>query len=219
MSPSFSTTVASTPVSSRTSRSAASAGDSPASGWPFGRARTLLPSAARRVGTITMQRPSRTTTPPAENSDAFDGISVDVAAERVRVVDGDPAAALRDDARALEDGEEAARRLARGARELGDVGLRDPHEDVARAGALRPRLVDELSEDDRDAALHGLERLAAQALVGVAEPPTERDHQLDRDIGVLPQETAHVRARHRDRLDRVERLDGRRSPLVVEHGE
>src|SRR5919112_6333562 len=127
MSPSFSTRVASTPVSSRTSRSAASAADSAPSGWPFGSASTLLPSAARRVGTMTMQRPSRTTTPPAENSESAPvGIgSEHVAAERVRVVDRDPPAALRDDAGPLEHREEAARRLARGPRELRDVGLGD----------------------------------------------------------------------------------------------
>src|SRR5438046_1331369 len=40
MSPSFSTSRPSTPVSSRTSRIAVSAADSPASMWPFGRAQT-----------------------------------------------------------------------------------------------------------------------------------------------------------------------------------
>src|SRR5919202_4495312 len=115
MSPSFSTSRASTPVSSRTSRSAASAADSRPSGWPFGSARTLLPSAARRVGTITMHSPSRTTTPPAENSDSAPvGIRPleDVALERLGIVDDDPAAALGDDPGALEDGEEAAGGLA-----------------------------------------------------------------------------------------------------------
>src|SRR3954470_5187788 len=106
MSPSFSTSVASTPVSSRASRGAASAADSEPSGWPFGRASTLLPSAARRVGTITMHRPSRTTTPPAENSesppDGIRGPLEDVALERLGVVDRDPPAALRDDPGPLE---------------------------------------------------------------------------------------------------------------------
>src|SRR3954447_8475315 len=147
MSPSFSTSRASTPVSSRTSRSAASAADSRPSGWPFGRARTLLPSAARRVGTITMHSPSRTTTPPAENSDSAPvGISrplEDVALERLGIVDDDPPAALGDDGGALEDGEEAAGGLARGAGELGDLGLRDLELDVARAGALVLGLLDE----------------------------------------------------------------------------
>src|SRR5919107_168508 len=160
MSPSFSTSVASTPVSSRTSRSAASAADSAPSGWPFGSASTLLPSAARRVGTMTMQRPSRTTTPPAENSESgVDGMrpSEDVAVERVRVVDRDSPAALGDDP--------------------------GPLEHVALTGALGAGLVDELAEDDRDAALDGLERLAAQALVGLAQPPPERDDELHGGVG------------------------------------
>src|SRR5919107_845593 len=174
MSPSFSTRVASTPVSSRTSRSAASAADSVPSGWPFGNASTLLPSAARRVGTMTMQRPSRTTTPPAENSESAPvgtGGSVDVALEGVRVVDGDPPAALRDDPGALEDRQEAAGRLAR------------------------------------------------EAFVGLAQPAPECDDELDGDVGVLAQEAAHVRARDGDRVDRVERLDCRRAPFGVEHGQ
>src|ERR671938_205265 len=121
MSPSFSTSRASTPVSSRTSHSAALAADSRPSGWPLGSASTRLPSAARRVGTITTQRPSRTTTPPAENSDSAPvGIarapaSEDVALQRLRVVDGEAPAALGDDPRALEHGEEPAGGLARGA--------------------------------------------------------------------------------------------------------
>src|SRR3954468_21056600 len=105
MSPSFSTRRASTPVSSRTSRRAASAADSRPSGWPFGRARTVLPSAARRGGTISMHSPSRPpappTAPPAENSDSAPvGISApleDVALERLGIVHDDPSAALRDD--------------------------------------------------------------------------------------------------------------------------
>src|SRR5215218_1293436 len=223
MSPSFSTSVASTPVSSRTSRSAASAADSAPSGWPFGSASTLLPSAARRVGTMTMQRPSRTTTPPAENSESAPvgtGASVDVALEGVRVVDGDPPAALRDDPGALEDRQEAAGRLTRRAGELGDVGLRDLDQHVPLTGAaLRARLLDELAEHDGDAALHRLERLAREAFVGLAQPASERDDELDGDVRVLAQEAAHVRARDGDRVDRVERLDRRRASFGVEHGQ
>src|ERR687886_488035 len=132
MSPSFSTSRASTPVSSRTSRSAASAADSRPSGWPLGSASTRLPSAARRVGTITTQRPSRTTTPPAENSESRPlGIGV----------------------RRCSAG--APRRLAGGAGELGDPGLRDLELDVARSGALGLGLLDELDQHPRDAALDG----------------------------------------------------------------
>src|ERR1700722_12628357 len=58
------------PVSSRTSRVAASIGVSPGSTCPLGSASTREPSAARRVGTIVTTSSSRTTTPPAENSRA-----------------------------------------------------------------------------------------------------------------------------------------------------
>ena len=64
--------------------------------------------------------------------------------------------------------------LARGAGELGDVGLGDRHEDVALARALGLRLAHELAEHAGDAALHGLEGLAREALVGLAQPAAER---------------------------------------------
>src|SRR5918998_1395964 len=66
MSSSFSTSSASSPVSSRTSRHAASAADSPASGWPLGR--TSTSSRTRTTATKGRPRIRRTTTPPAENS-------------------------------------------------------------------------------------------------------------------------------------------------------
>ena len=132
-------------------------------------------------------------------------------------MDGQPAAALGDDAGALEHGEEAAGRLARGAGELGDVGLGGHDEHVALAGALGLRLVDELAEHLGDAALDGLEGLAGEPLVGLAQPAAERDDELDRDVGVLAHQRAHVVAEDRDRLELVERLDGRRAALVVEH--
>src|SRR4051812_21595461 len=146
MSPSFSTSSASTPVSSRTSRRAAAAGDSSPAGWPLGSASTREPSAARRVGTITMQLSPRTTTPPAETSEsgrAATRPSEDVALERFRVVDSPAAAARGDDPGPLEVREEAAGRLARGARELGDLRLGDLQDHVARPGALAPGLLDE----------------------------------------------------------------------------
>ena len=99
-------------------------------------------------------------------------------------MDGQPAAALGDHAGALEHGQEAAGRLARGARELGDVGLGGGHEHVALAGALGARLLDELAEHGGHAALDGLEGLAREALVGLAQAAAERDHELDRDVGV-----------------------------------
>ena len=85
------------------------------------------------------------------------------------------------------------------------------------AGALGLRLRREPAEHPGDAALHGLERLAREPLVRLAQPPAERDHELDRDVGVLAQQPAHVGAGDRDRVDGVERLDRRRAALVVEH--
>ena len=77
---------------------------------------------------------------------------------------------------------------------------------------------DELPEDRRDAALDRLEGLAGDALVRRAQPPSERDDELRGDVRVLAQQAPHVRPADRERLHLVERLDGRRSPLVVEHG-
>src|SRR3954464_2817210 len=68
MSPSFSTSRPSTPVSSRTSRSAVSAADSPSSMWPFGSAQTRILPRGRIAATIVRPRIVRTSTPPAENS-------------------------------------------------------------------------------------------------------------------------------------------------------
>src|SRR3954452_1425922 len=67
MSSIFSTSVPSTPASSRTSRAAASAADSPGSMWPFGSASTL-PSFTRTAAMYGRPRMFLTTTPPAENS-------------------------------------------------------------------------------------------------------------------------------------------------------
>src|SRR3954465_14170100 len=135
---------------------------------PFGNATTRRPSAARRTGTITMVSSPRTTTPPAEDSRSPAGRrrwSIEIPAERHRVVDGEPAAALRDDAGALERRQEAAGRLPAGARELGEGrgGCRD--ERVGGAGALGLDLLGELAEDGRHAALDGLEALARESLV------------------------------------------------------
>ena len=54
---------------------------------------------------------------------------------------------------------------------------------------------DELAEDHRHAALDGLEGLAREALVGLAQAPAERDHQAHRDLRVLAHQPAHVAAR------------------------
>src|SRR3954468_6316806 len=63
--------------------------------------------------------------------------SVDVVPERVRLMHHDLAATRGDQARALELREEAAGALARGARELGDLGLRGANEHVAPHLAVR----------------------------------------------------------------------------------
>jgi hypothetical protein len=127
------------------------------------------------------------------------------------------AAARRDDPGALQHRQKARRRLARGARELGDLGLRCSDEHVVVVGALGVRLLDELGDDLGDAALDRLEGLAREALVGGAQTPRDRYHQLARDARVLDEQAAHVGAEDCDRLDLVDRLHGGRPPLVVEH--
>src|SRR4051812_22159639 len=202
------------PASSRTSRAAASGSVSPGSTWPLGRARTFRPSAVRRIGTTTTVSDPLTTTPPADSSR-----SVDISAERCRLVHGQPSASLRDHAGALEGGQEPAGGLPAGPRELRDVGLRRREEHVVVAGALALRLLDEVRQDRRDAALHGLEALARQPLVRRAQAAAEADDQPDGDVGVVVEQPAHVRAEDRKRLDAVDRLDGRGALLVVEHRE
>ncbi len=78
-------------------------------------------------------------------------------------------------------------------------------------------LRDELGEDHRHAALHGLEGLAREALVGLAQAPAERDHHARGDLRVLVQQPAHVRAEHAHDARRLDRLDGGGAALVLEH--
>src|SRR5215471_18078601 len=94
MSSIFSMSVPTTPVSSRTSRAAASAADSPGSMWPLGSASTVPPF-TRTAAMKGRPRMFLTTTPPAENSrstatvvldqwdeaDGHDGLGAAVAAE------------------------------------------------------------------------------------------------------------------------------------------
>src|SRR3954468_23260762 len=148
------------PVSSRTSRCAAASSVSPDSGWPLGRASVRRPSGPGLRGTIATISSPRTTTPPAETSRLED-----IPLQRARVVHGQLAAALRDDPRALERGQEARGRLAGGAGELGDLRLCGGDQDVGVGGALALGVADELRQDGRDAALHGLEGLAGEAVV------------------------------------------------------
>src|SRR5690242_12514956 len=117
------------PVSSRTSRWAASRLLSPSSMWPLGSASTRDPSEARRVGTITTSSSPRTSTPPAERSRTTRllalrrGFLEDILLQRLDVVHREAAAALGDHAGALEHREKATGRLPRGAGELGEVRL------------------------------------------------------------------------------------------------
>ena len=77
----------------------------------------------------------------------------------------------------------------------------------------------DLTEDCRDTALDGLERLSREPIVGLAQPAGEPGQELDRDVRLLADQTAHVGAEDRDGLGLLQRLDGRRPPLVVEHRE
>src|SRR2546423_1149063 len=90
---------------------------------------------------------------------------------------------------------------------------------VSLACAVAPRGLDELGDDARHPALDGLEGLRRQALVGLAQPARERRDQLRGDLGVAAQQAAHVGAEDRDRLDGLDRLDGGRALLLVEHGQ
>src|SRR3954451_18839388 len=76
MSSIFSTSVPTTPVSSRTSRAAASAADSPGSMWPLGSASTV-PFFTRTAAMKGRPRMFLTTTPPAENSRSIATVVLD----------------------------------------------------------------------------------------------------------------------------------------------
>src|SRR5450755_2851699 len=148
-----------TPVSSRTSRSAACSAVSPGSTWPFGSASTREPSGARRVGTITTTCSPRSTTPPAEISCARGSLRglpprsppclppprlEDILLQRLRVVHHQATPPLRNHPSALQHRQEAAGRLARGARQLRQISLGGddqhiPSESLAR-GLLRSLL-------------------------------------------------------------------------------
>ena len=106
-------------------------------------------------------------------------------------------------------------RLARGARRprlaaVSPVGLHL----LALLGEL---LRDELAQHHRHAALHRLEGLAREALVGLAQAPAQRDDQAHRDLRVFGHQPAHVGPEHGHHADRLDRLDGGRAQLVLEH--
>src|SRR4051794_10401839 len=151
------------PVSSRTSRAAVSSPVSPGFGPPLGSPVTRVwRGVMTRTSAVRAASSMRTATPPWETSRTTgprspprrpSERSVDIPLQRRGIVDHETAAPLGDDARALERGEEPAGGFARGARELGDLRLRDDEQDVAVAGPLRPRLVDELGDDGGHAGL------------------------------------------------------------------
>ncbi len=83
-------------------------------------------------------------------------------------------------------------------------------------GPFGPRRLDQLGQHRGHATLDGLERLPGEALVGLAQAPAERTEQLDRDVGMLAQQPAHVASQYRHRLGLLERLDGGGTALVIE---
>src|SRR5215217_8538860 len=92
--------------------------------------------------------------------------SVDVVAERARVMDEDLSAPGGDYAVPLEPGQEPRRRLARRAGQLCDLGLGGPDDDLTRCltGVVRAAGLHLPEQRPRDPAGHGLERLAGNAV-------------------------------------------------------
>ena len=116
----------------------------------------------------------------------------------------------------LEVGEKAADALARGAGELGKVGL--VHADRDPVAVLQRRLLgDQLGEHSGDPARDGLEGLARDALVGLPQAPHQRRDELHRDLRMAGEQRPHVGAGQRQQLAVVERLDAGRAHLAVEH--
>ena len=80
-------------------------------------------------------------------------------------------------------------------------------------------LRDKVAEDDRDPALDRLEGLPREAVVGLTQPPPERDHQPHRDLVMFGHQAPHVWPEHSDDARRLDRFDRRRAKLVLEHRE
>ena len=134
-------------------------------------------------------------------------------------MDGERPRPWRDDAGPLEHGQEAARRLARGSGQLGDVGLGDGDEHVAVAPAP---------------SVARLRRRAGASTAATRLWTVWKDWRARRSLVSRrrrPSATTSLTAisgcsRSRRRMSApriaiasscVERLDGRRAPLVVEH--
>ena len=129
----------------------------------------------------------------------------------------DLAALSRDDALALERCEEAARALARCARELRDVGLCRLDEDVVVAGALALPRGDEVEQDPGHPSRDRLERLVREALVRRAHAVCHRLEHLHGNVRVRHQQAPDVACEQRYRRRLLERLRARGAPLPAEH--
>jgi hypothetical protein len=86
----------------------------------------------------------------------------------------------------------------------------------APSALLGAFLRDQLAQHHCHATLHGLEGLAREALVGLAQTSAERDHQTRGDPGVLDHQPTHVRAEHRHHTRLLNRFNRSRAALVLE---
>src|SRR5262249_61743032 len=110
------------PVSSRPPRAATCSGASPSSTPPLGTPVTRLPA-----GVITSSSSPRSTTPPYDVSN-----SVDIVAQRVRVMDREASATLRDHACPFQCRQEPGGGLTRRSGEHREIRLGGGGRDVGR---------------------------------------------------------------------------------------
>ena len=199
------------PVSSRTSRAAVCSGVSPA----------IRPA---------LRQPEHAPAPARDDHEHLVAADDDPAVGRLAlsrhsrcsaagIVDGQPPAALRDHACALEHGEEAAGRLARGAGELREVGLRGGDRHVALAA--RPRAAPARragrARRRRGSARSGTTGRASRSLVARSRR-AERRRRASTAISACSRISRRMSApRIASASSVVDRLDGRRAALVVEH--
>src|ERR671922_427161 len=145
--------------------------------------------------------------------------SVDVVAESSRLMHGHLSPAEGHHARPLERGEEAAGALARGARQMGDLGLGRPDQHVGLRRALG-LAGDRLREKGAgNASRDRLEGLLKQPLVRPAHALGEGCEQLEREVGVAADQPLNVAGEQGDGAGRLDGLRGRRAGLAAEHGE
>ena len=124
-----------------------------------------------------------------------------------------------DHTRPLKRGEEAARALARGAGQMGDLRLGRADQHVALRCALGlagDRLREQRTcHPPRDR----LKRLLEQPLVGSAHPLGERSQQLQREVGMASDQALHVAGEQGNGARGLDRLRRRRTRLSPEHGQ